>query len=549
MLNLDLEAYFLTIVILTTVFSMGSGIHLWYYLAGELGPSYQVDEKRDVRHANVMYVIGIFLVDLVCHCAPIYLYISAGSGEIGDIEYRFTKIIYALGIFTVIGVCNFGYKAYFYANIGWFRRAELIDNWEESKMKITHQVLFTVHALAFWAIIVGCLCALFLPGGWRSDIPSVMLFVAGILILVTSLLSFINRSSEIHHEGLEAINRARLDENFGKEGKMFSVTPTTHILSTKALDLTDATNHLKSELPNKEEIVMLGEVPINKNTVAGQLLIYTSNHFKTPNVVLRTFKGKNYGLLAEDAIELDNNFNQTAGGHLFKVGTIIPTARRVLQKISPYVQDYKRPVTDRLLDPVELNPENKARKTGYVALTRDFDLMKHGFFAFTEDVWSVAYGLGIHVNFTPEMVIPYVLFMNCMHVYFLYDTMYGNMAWAATTLVPYLIAEKGTYSQFWDMHIKCFLVGWGLIALTRAVMAPSANTFIYDNDVWNNTLYYPGMCQASCDSLDESTYFYVMTCVTLVFSIYYLLYAMMIVWLNWKTNRRVFGIEVSKKIP
>lgn len=533
----NLEGFFLSMVILTTLFAMSSGIHIWYYLAGELGPTFQVDEKREDRRAPGAWALVIFLMDLVCLCAPVYLYINSGSGEFGDAEYRTAKIVYAVIIFTVCGILNFGYKAYFYAKLNDFREMKNIDTWERGTVKYTHQVLFSLHAILFWAVMVGCICAIWLPGGWRDDVPSNVIFVAALLIILNSLLSFVNRSTDVHRKGIELINH---EKNFAEEESLWAVTPTAKILTSKAVKL-DA-NKLKSELPDKDDMTMLGDTPINKNTVEGQLLIQASDHFGTPHVVMRKYEGDYFGLRAEDAVIVDNDFNQSVGGNMFKVGTVIPTAKRVIQRVSPYAEDGK-PITDVLLDPVadETAVKNGTRNS-YVALVRNLDLMKYGFFAFTEDVWSVAYGIGVHVNFTKDIVYPYVLFMNWMHVYFLFDTMYGNMAWCATTFVPLVIARRGTFSQFWDMHTKCFIVGWGLIALTRPAMLalnPSADTFIYDNNVWNNTLYYPGLCTTGCDDLTESVYLYVVSVLTIVVAIYYFFYSIMLTYVSWNVNTKL----------
>ena len=540
------DGFFLTMMILTTLFSIGSGVHLGYYFTGQIGPSYEIDEHRDVRHMSSVYPFLIFLIDLVCHCAPVYLYIESGSGTMGEEQYRTAKIVYALAIFTAAGFINFCYKIYFLAKIEKFKSLKE-ENFDTGLMKRGHQVMFTLHAMFFWAIVIGCMCAVMLPGGWRSDIPSNCIMVAGILILLISLLSFTNRTAEVHIQGIQKVWDSQNDKNFDYDETVLSVTPTTHIITTRALKLDPFTELLK-DIPEKEEIVMLGDIPINKNSMEGRALIKTSDHFKTHHVSIRRIGGVNYGMKAEDAVIVDNDVNNSLGGSAFKVGTIVPTSQRVLHRISPYLQDIDgvtRPVTDRLLDPLELNFANRQKKTGYVALVKNFDLLKHGFFAFTEDVWSVSYGLGIHINFTKDFIYPYILFMNYMHVYFLYDTLYGNIAWAVTTFVPFIIAKRGTFSQFWDMHVKCFIVGWGLIALTKPVMEgynPSIDTFIYDVDVWNNTDYSPGLCPSGCVDLNDSVYLYVMGVVVLVMSIYYFFYGIMIAWVSWNMNTKVHSV-------
>ena len=524
----NVEAYFIALLILVPTFGMISGVNLWHYIFSVLGPSYELDLTREENQAPPVNNFLIFFFDLICLCSPIYLYMEAGSEDLGLAEDRGAKIITAMAIYTVAGLINFCYKLYFFFNTKILLRIDLVSNWETSWVKSAHQALFIVQLMTFWAIVIGCLCALYLPGGWRSDTPSNLIITSGIIILANSCISCWTRSANVHKNGLKMLENKDSSGVVNGDEILYAVTPTTKILTTKAIKLNTNENIIKN-LPDKEETVMLGNLEINKNSVEGAMLIKTSDHFRTPNVAIRKVFNNTYGMLARDAIEVDNNFNDSLGGTVFNVPTVVPTAKKMVGTFSNYNPNNSGPFDKTLLNVNVLKDsrwdDNPSRLVHhFVSTVKNFDYMKHGYFAFTDDVWSVSHGIGIHTNFTRDFIIPYVIFLNFMYTYFFFDVMWGNLVWSISTLVPLLLVWNGIFSQFWEIHLKCSLLVWAMIFLTKTVVPAGNNDFITNSTVWNNTEYYPGLCSTGCDNLNESVYLYIISVVCIVVSIGYFFY-------------------------
>lgn len=545
MSGVDYLAYALCLSFWTIFFSFGATIYMpSYFFHSLLGiDGDYANNILDKGYANLFWSL-MFLMALMCHMSIIFPLMELGSTPLGNAAYRYTGMTVFLCILFFIGFINFCAKVYFFVHRDKYNRLGIEElfkpvkgekiNMYSTSVYTTSTALFFFNALSFLAVIIICIVYVCTAHGWDGDESNAFLLTSFILLAVSAFISFMSDPFHIEKEN-SAILREYLQKsessefNFPKDFKMGKVkieanmmkstaklpsktTALAALLNFKGAKINDLKFLKKLENYESNEGYVLGsnneEIP--KNTPEGAVLAAARDHlnYHRGPLVLRKFDGESYIMTGEDALLADQHLNDITQGAL-SIKNHFPLGSRLIQKslknsTSEFVFDRE------VLDPIELanGSASSDQKQPYVALIRNYDYIACKYFIFMEDVNGLCHGVGLHINFSNHVVIPFVFFMLPVNVYFLYNTLYGCISWFVSTLIPFYIALTGTSTQFWDIYIYFNLVYWGAVYLVYTVVPIGESTYIYSTDVWNNTSLNNTVCVDDCASIDESTTYY-----------------------------------------
>ncbi len=526
---------------------------MWYFLTSSIGPTVEWPGKEKMDSG---YYYFMFFVGLAACVSPLYMWIDSGTGNMTDVDGKYPKI------FTLTGICIFcmlhqwAYRIYFFA-----RRREMLriaPNFLNGRNTIQsiHWYLYVVNAVGFIAIMIGALIALYVPDSSHNDLASYFLLVSGIFILITSLFVFMGRNLEVHNRGVRLMTQTfgnLIDtdgrkRNFSSRWNLGEITPAGQILTLEAKKITLTPEMVEAARAeqNGARLSSFDGHYVDNNTHEAIFLSAAKKLFGHDNVRLRQFRGDIYAMPTDAASRLDVDMLQTLDNPI-KPHVIHPTSSRVYQNIVELPPAGE--TEEELLNPKSFSSGGTSKlmqtKNGFISLVRNFDYLETGYFGFTQTVFK-SYGIGIHINFTQSLVVPYVFFMLPMNTYLLTNSLYGLIMWAITTWVPFHVCIRNTLSHFWDMHTHMIVIGWASIAFATGILnntQPNTPTYIYSNATWSNDDIGNGICFPGCTTLDDSTTYWWECFISFVLSIFYFFYEISV---RYQYARMAISTDVSK---
>lgn len=497
-----------------------------------------LNDEKVVMSTNVFYKVLMFLISFVCLFSNLYLWIEFGQMVFSDSGYRYAAVSTMTGIASLLCLFNWMYLVYVYYNQEIFsdetnylkptekKDASVLDN----NLYDVHVGLYFINALGFLAFIICPIIYLFVvPNGAHWDDASVFLLVSMIAMGCTSFFVFMGTSAKDDKRTIDLLEDAALKpgENFPSNFRVHeTITATGLKLFQHGVKLNDTSLLTKLNNSKEEKGYVLGAngENIKRNTTLGILLSHARekmNDSTTP-LAIRKLNGTFYALPSSKALEADHNFIANLN-YSVEIPKTFPVGKRSLKVDPNYLNSELTKkstlVGDRLLDPKKLPKQSNDSKMPYVSIIRNYDEIGTGYFAFTEDVYGLTTGIGLHCNLSYTLVIPFVLFWYPFYIYFLTDTMYGSIAWLITVFLPFAWSFNGTFSHFWDIFLNHFMIGWGAIAMTKLVVPDGDFTYIYSESVWDNIDTAGGVCITTCTSWDECTIYYYTSLISLIFSL------------------------------
>lgn len=475
--------------------------------------------------------------------APIYFYIYAGTEIFGDGNGRNPALATSLAIAQIIFFLNYVHNVYFYAHrkeihkVTWNpvhnSNGDIIDHdrdWFISWSK----AMYAVNALGFMSFVILDPIYLFTSDGWHTDLASTLLLTGSIILAVSTLMVFAVFNLNEHKKTMQSLRYllqrgkecdTKRELNYDHNHELLNVTPLGKLLHEKGVELNPNDALSTSVIP---EYRLLGGIQVDINSRDGKLLNKAAAHFNDDRVAIRQLDNRIYGMKAEDAVVADEYMNTSMGG-ILKLPTIVSTTKRLYGKLSKYNRHMvdgrgvEESAGDTLLNP-KLLPSSSEKANddtfdhGYVTATLNYDAIGAGYFPYTQDVWGLTSGIGFYFNLTGAIVMIYTILKLGYYIYFISDTKYGIIIWLVTTWLP-LHATMESPAMFWDAHLQAHLVGWFAITIANAVTPSTQFTYIYSNDVWNNTEISDTICFGSCTDLDDSYTYYTIAMFAFIVSI------------------------------
>ncbi len=475
--------------------------------------------------------IWLFLIRFAILGAPIYFYINSQAGTIGDGYGRNPALAASLAVAQLVYFLNYVHNVYFYVNqssikdIKWAStsKAQYTENWFITYSK----GMYAVNALGFMAFLIFDPIYMFTSNGWHTDLASSLLLASSIMLAVATLMVFSVFNLDKHVKAVNVIMHALRAKkqnptlNLSDDYELRNVTPLGRLLHEKAIEL-DA-GEIVSDSNNTSNYEYISGAVIDTNSHTGTLLKKTMDHFGETGVAIRQLDNKVYGMKATDAAVADSYMNYSMG-NILKLPTIIPTSKRMYQKLSTYYKHsaergdkIEETEGDKLLNPTlfrdQAAPGNDSKGAfdhGYVTVALNYDKIGAGYFCVVQDIWGVTSGIGFFFNLTGAIVMAYVLLKLAYYIYFISDTKYGIIIWLITTWLPAHFTMDSP-AMFWDCHLQAHLVGWGAMTLANAVVSSSQFSYVYSNTVWNNTAISDTVCFGSCTDLDDAFTYYTLS--------------------------------------
>jgi hypothetical protein len=545
MSGVNYVAYTIIVGLITVGISVASSCNIYNLITSEIGP--RQDTGLDYKSSWGWYGL-LFLFSFSALMGPLYIYIDSGSGTYGDASSRSSALIAALAIFMFVGYLNWVYKVYVFVNREvYLNFASLVAPMTKTdtghgsngrNIDTAHWVLLSFNGVAFVAILVGTLVYLFAsPFGWHNDASSMMLLVSAILIALTFFMVFLSTGIK---EDKNSVNKL---QNFSEEELINeTVTATGVLIKQHAVKVSDpkAIQQINNYRKAVGQVAGLDGDPMPKNSFLGGLISYarTTLNDEVSPLGIRRLDDHIWVMPAHIASVVDHAVNESAGD-VIELPPMSATGNHVVELVHQNDLKYKKRYnTDKILapyyNPAAVNRTSDANplKAGSykpqflrVTLIRDLDLIGAGYFLFLEDVWGICDGIAIHVKFSKTIVVPFVSYLFSFYIFFVGNTMYGIIAWLVTVFPALVGALGGTFSQFWDLFIHTFVIGWSVITMVKLAL-PGQPTYLYSNDVWNNTHIVETICGSTCSSLDGSTTYYWSSIITILLSIIMFIYEM-----------------------
>lgn len=550
----DYIGYTICEVIWTAAITIMCVCNSWHVILAMFG------SKANPKDSNLKgWISWIFIVSFVCLIgSPIYFFIDFGSGDFGDAAYRSVALSYALGILMAVGFANWCFKIYVYYNRDEIDLLATTINGvfkENSSLDKASWALYFINALAFLALLVGSIVFVYTtPGGIHTG-DSINMLLASMILIGCNTLSVVSTNGHTKDkETMDKLESAKVKTELSEKnlpsgfefGETFSVAACLLHENGKVMNTPETMMKISKFKDNKGEVLSANGEVLQKNTLLGAYMHECRQKIndQTSPFALRVFDGKVYVLKAPDALMFDNYIVKSMD-NIIKLPTSYPVGNRL-------INIYKRPRGtkvyrgDYVLDPraAPLPEEEKGRrgstssyassvsasseddevkfhngnsdvKFGVVTMVLDVDKILSGFFVFYEDVAGICDGVAIHCNFSRTMVIPFALYWLVFSIVFMDDTLYGIITWCITFLPALVGAIYGTFSQFWDLFIHTFIIGWGGITLVK--ISGATTTYVYSNTVWNNTDITTTVCSdVSCTNWDQSTTVYWMSLIMMI---------------------------------